>query len=196
MKLVATPLSHFGRKLRILLAELAVPFEWVRPAGVMEANPAHYGDNPLMRVPTLIDGDVTLIESDHIARYLVSRYDPSDRFGVRSEAVEDLNALAVTNGIMDNEVVVILAKRGGLEGTERVVYFQKLLAAIEHGLAWLEPRVAHGELRYRDIALVAMWQHLEHYGLVAGLDRYPRIAARVSELMVRPSIATTAPANS
>jgi glutathione S-transferase len=194
VKLVATPLSHFGRKIRILLAELGVPFEWVRPAGVLAASPAHYGDNPLMRVPTLIDGDITLIESDHIARYLVGKHDPADRFGVRSEAIEDLNALAVTNGIMANEVVVLLAKRAGLEGVERVVYFQKLLAAIEAGLAWLESRVGQGALLYRDIVLVSMWQHVEHYGLIANLERFPRIAARTAELMARPSIAATAPA--
>lgn len=192
MKLVATPLSHFGRKIRILLAELAVPFEWVRPDGVMATSPGHYGDNPLMRVPTLIDGDVTLIESDHIARYLVAKFDPADRFRVRSEDVEDLNALAVMNGIMANEVVVILAKRGGLADVDSVVYFQKLLAAIEHGLTWLEPRVADG-FAYRDIVLCAMWQHLAHYGLVANLERWPRIAGHVEALMARPSIATTAP---
>jgi glutathione S-transferase len=194
VKLVATPLSHFGRKIRILLAELEVPFEWVRPDGVMKATPAHYGDNPLLRVPTLIDGDVTLIESDHIARYVVGQHDPADRFGVRSEAIDDLNALAVMNGIMANEVVVILAKRGGLADADRVVYFQKLLAAIEHGLTWLEPRVGQGALTYRDIVLVSMWQHLAHYGLVADLERWPRIAGRSAELMARPSIATTAPA--
>jgi len=194
VKLVATPLSHFGRKIRILLAELEVPFEWVRPAGVLAASPAHYGDNPLMRVPTLIDGDVTLIESDHIARYLVGKYDAGDRFGVRSSTVDDLNTLAVMNGIMGNEVVVLLAKRAGLADVDRVVYFQKLLAAIDEGLAWLEVRVAQGALSYRDIVLVSMWQHVEHYGLIANLDRFPRIAARVGEFAARPSIATTAPA--
>src|SRR3954470_4779566 len=167
MKLLGTPLSHFTRKVRILAAELAIPLEWVPTPGVMATTPEAYGDNPLMRIPTLVDGETTVIDSDHIARYLVGRFDPDDRLGVRSEEVADMNRLAVTSGVMANEVVLILAKRGGLADIEGVVYFQKLTAAIDRGLAWLdqcvEPDAAGFD--YRDIALVCMWQHLAHYKL-------------------------------
>jgi len=195
VKLVATPLSHFGRKIRILLAELEVRFEWVRPDGVMTASPAHYGDNPLMRVPTLVHDGETLIESDHIARYLVRTYDPDDRFGVRSERTGDLNRLAMANGVMANEVVLILAKRGGLADLERVVYFQKLALGIDNGLAWLD---AHTDpdapgFDYRDIATICMWQHVVHYAIATRLENYPRIAARVARFADRPSVATTRP---
>ncbi len=53
-----------------------------RPAGV---RPRANGDDddagrlrqqPALRVPALVDGDTTVIESDHIARYLVRRHDP------------------------------------------------------------------------------------------------------------------------
>ena len=194
MQLHGTPLSHFTRKIRILAAELAIPLELVPTQSVMATSPAAYGDNPLMRIPTLVDGETTLIESDHIARYLVGRFDAADRLGVRSERVDDLNRLAVTTGVMANEVVLILAKRGGLEDIESVVYFQKLMAAIDGGLAWLDPRVepdAPG-FDYRDIALVCMWQHLAHYQL-RPLDPYTRIAARIARLAGRPSVAPSTP---
>jgi glutathione S-transferase len=192
----ATPLSHFSRKIRILLAELGIPFEWVRPPGLMDATTATYGDNPLLRIPTLVDGDHTLIESDHIARYLVAKYDPSDWFGVTSVEVDALNRLAVANGVMANEVTILLAKRGGLDITG-AVYFAKLLAACEQSLAWLDGRIATDTpFDYRDIALICMWQHVEHYQLVPALDRFPRIAARVASLADRPSVATTSPAAS
>lgn len=193
MKLHGTPLSHFTRKIRILLSELDVPFEMVWTPGVLADGAAAYGDNPLMRVPTLVDGATTIIDSDHIARYLVGRFDPDDRFGVRSERVGDLNRLAVTSGVMANEVVLILARRGGLEDLEAVAYFRKLFAAIASGLSWLEQHVRdEPELDYRDVALIAMWQHLAHYKLV-DLSSYPRIAARVAQFADRPSIASTAP---
>lgn len=196
MKLHGTPLSHFTRKVRILAAELAIPLEFVRERTVMATSAAAYANNPLMRVPTLVDGDVTVIESDHIARYLVGRFDPDDRLGVRSERVEDLNRLAVINGVMANEVTPILAKRGGLDITG-VAYFDKLLVAIDSGLAWLDERTepdAPG-FDYRDLALVCAWQHLAHYGL-RPLDPYRRIAARVERFADRPSVASTAPQRS
>ena len=213
-RLHGTPLSHFTRKLRILLAEFGVEFDLVpAPNGVLATDAAGFGDNPLMRVPTLVHDGETLIESDHIARYLVRTYDPDDRFGVRSERTADLNRLAMANGVMANEVVLILAKRGGLADLERVVYFQKLALGIDNGLAWLD---AHTDpdapgFDYRDIATICMWQHVVHYAIATGLeravsgarsapegergliDRYPRIAARVARFADRPSVANTAP---
>src|SRR5450432_2560908 len=154
LKLYGTPLSHFTRKLRILLAELDVPFEFERVPGVLGTSPSAYGNNPLMRVPTLVHGAHTLIESDHIARYLVGLYDPDDRFSVRSEHVRDLNPLAVANGIMDNEVVLILAKRGGgIDDLDAVSYFRKLTTSNHSGLAWLDANVDDDpSLDYADIA--------------------------------------------
>ena len=196
LRLHGTPLSHFTRKIRVLLAELGVPHEFVRAPGVLATSAAAYADNPLMRVPTLIHGSDMLIVSDHIARYLVGKYDPADRLGVRSERVADLNRLAVVNGIMSNEVVLLLAKRGGLADLEGVVYFRKLLQAIDQGLVWLE---AHTDperegFDYGDIATICVWQHLLHYAFTPGLENYPRIAARVERFAGRPSVARTTPA--
>ena len=197
LQLHGTPLSHFTRKIRILLAELGVAYDFVRGSSVLATSPADYGNNPLMRVPTLVHGDVTLIDSDHIARYLVSVFDTHDRFGVDTKHPDDLVRLAVVNGIMANEVVLILAKRGGLSDLEQVAYFRKLASAIDEGLAWLEALVAPAGDRfdYADIATICMWQHLVHYQLsmLAPLARYPRLAARVAHLSTRDSVARTTP---
>jgi glutathione S-transferase len=194
-QLYGTPLSHFTRKIRILLAELGVAFDFVRAPSILTTSTAAYGNNPLMRVPTFVDGAATVIESDHIARYVVGKYDPSDRLGVRSERADDLNRLAVANGIMDNEVVLVLAKRGGLEDLERVVYFRKLRTAIDTGLAWVDAHTdpdADG-FDYGDIATICMWQHVRHYKIAEGLDAYRRIAARVARFSERASVAATTP---
>jgi glutathione S-transferase len=195
VKLHGTPLSHFTRKVRIVLAELELPFEMVWARSVLAATPDAYADNPLMRVPALVDGDELVIDSDHIARYLVSRFDPSDRLGVLGGRVADLNALAVLDGIMDNEVVLILAKRGGVADLDSIAYFRKLSSAIDCGLAWLDERIApdRESFDYRDITLICLWQHLLHYKLVGGLDRYSRIAARVARFAERPSVAASTP---
>lgn len=194
-QLYGTPLSHFTRKVRILLAELGVEFDFIRMPSILGTAAVAYGANPLMRVPTLVHGEETVIDSDHIARYLVGKYDPSDRFGVRSERVVDLNRLAVVNGIMANEVVLILAKRGGLTDLDGVAYFRKLAEAIDTGLAWLDSHTDDddADLGYADIATICMWQHVVHYGLAQGLGRYRHVAARVGRFSERPSVAGTAP---
>jgi glutathione S-transferase len=196
LQLVGTPLSHFTRQIRILLAELGVEFELVWAPGVLATAPESYGGNPLMRVPTLVDGERTLIDSEHIARYLVRTYDPDDRFGVGSDEVRDLNRRAVVHGVMANEVVLILAARGGLTDLGGIAYFRKLATAIDHGLAWLDQNVEvdAARLDYGDIATICMWQHLLYYQLRPDLDRYTRIAARVARFAERPSIGSTAPA--
>ncbi|HEY4180232.1 MAG TPA: glutathione S-transferase family protein [Kofleriaceae bacterium] len=198
LQLHGTPLSHFTRMLRILLAELGVAFDFVRLPGVLATGASAYADNPMQRVPIMIHGAVTMFEAEHIARYCVTRFDTRDWFSVRSEEVDDLNRMAVIRGIMANEVVLILAKRGGLADTENVVYFQKLVGAIEGSLAWLDERTQAdtGGFDWRDIALVSMWQHINHYVLLPNLDRYANIAARVARFSTRPAVASTTPAAS
>jgi glutathione S-transferase len=195
LELIGTPLSHFTRKVRIVLHELGVDYELVRAPGVMATATAPYGDHPLMRVPTLRHGDQAIFESDHIARYVVARFDPDDRLAVRGEAIAELNWLAVINGVMDNEVVWILAARGGLTNLDELVYFRKLRAAIDSGLAWLDREVDPERERfdYGDVAMMCMWQHIAYYRLVPDLDRHARLAARVARFVDRPSIAATAP---
>jgi glutathione S-transferase len=196
-QLYGTPVSHFTRKIRILLAELGVAFDFVRASSVLGTSPSPYGNNPLLRVPTLVDGAETVFDSDHIARYLVGKHDAEDRFRVRSERASDLNRLAVVTGIMNDEVVLILAKRGGLADVDGVAYFRKLRAAIDAGLAWLDGdgalETGAADFTYIDIATVCMWQHLRHYALVPDLDRHARLAARVARFADRPSVAGTTP---
>jgi len=157
LKLHGTPLSHFTRKIRILLGELGVQFEMV------------FANELPMCVPTLVDGDREVFDSDHIARYLVGCYDASDWFGVKNDDPVPMNILAVANAVMRNE-------------------------AIEEGLAWLDRTIKlDAPMTWGDITLVCMWDHVRHYKLVDGLDRYPRIAERVAQFASRPAVASTTP---
>jgi glutathione S-transferase len=198
LQLYGTPLSHFTRKIRILLLELGVPFEFVRTPNLLEAEAPSYGANPLMRIPTLVHGGTTVIESDHIARYLVERFDPADRFSVRAPSVAAMNRLAVLNGMMAHEVTLILARRGGLENLDGVAYFRKLLRSIGSGLAWLDRELDPdaGGFDYVDIVTICLWEHIVHYQLVPGLEDHRRIAARAARFADRDAVAHTTPAAS
>lgn len=194
LTLHATPGSHFARKVRILMAELGVQYETVWVQSLLATSPTAFADNPLMRIPALVVGDRVIVDSDHIARVIVDTYDASDWFGVKSGDPTQLNRLAVANGIMENEVILILARRGGFEDIDSVAYFKKLKVAIDEGLAWLDKNIAlDAPLTWADITLICMWDHVTHYKSASGLDRYPRIAQRVAQFAQRPSIAATAP---
>lgn len=64
-----------------LLHELGLEFELVTLGFSMAAlrTPEYLTISPLGRVPCLVDGEVTLIESGAICQYLCERYDPQGR---------------------------------------------------------------------------------------------------------------------
>ncbi|MBS0464098.1 MAG: glutathione S-transferase N-terminal domain-containing protein, partial [Proteobacteria bacterium] len=63
MQLHYTPRSHFARKVRIVLGALAIPCELVDAGNAAGSDPAQFGPNPLLKVPTLVDGTQVVFES-------------------------------------------------------------------------------------------------------------------------------------
>ena len=90
MQLIYTPRSHFSRKVRILLAALGLEAELIDAGNVAEAEPAAFGANPLMKVPTLVDEGRAVFDSDHIAAYLVHRHDAGKTMDRRAADSDDV----------------------------------------------------------------------------------------------------------
>lgn len=191
LRLVMTPRSHFSRKVRLLADGLGIALELVDAGNVADADPARFGANPLMKVPTLIDSDRLVFDSDHIAASLVRTRDPVDRFDVLTTDADTLNARAVMNGMMAAEVELVLAARTGLDTTH--ARFDKMRASIDAGLDWLDANVdVFPEApSYLGLHLVALWDHLALYGL-AELDR-PRLTRRVDALTALPWVSASRP---
>lgn len=191
MKLYCTPRSHFSRKVRLLLDAWDTAIELVDVGNV--ADTTAFGDNPLMRVPVLVDEGETVFDSDHIAAHLVRRLDPEDRFDVLTTHVGTLNARAVMNGVMAAEVEVILAQRTGL-AIQGVPRFEKLTQSMHDGLGWLEANVAlvPTEPSYVGFHLVALWDHVQLYGLLPKLSA-PALEQRVAELSSHAFVRKSAP---
>ncbi len=179
MRLVCTPRSHFSRKVRLLVDALGLEVELCDAGNVAQANAPAFGPNPLMKVPTLVDDEGRAVfDSDHIAAWLVRRFDPSDRFAVLTTDTDVLNARAVMNGVMAVEVELILAERTGLDTAH--ARFAKMRASLLQGLAWIETRadVFPQPPSYLGFHLLALWEHLALYALVP-LD-FPRLEKRVA----------------
>jgi len=192
MRLHYTPRSHFSRKVRLLLDALGVEIELIDAGNVAETSATAYGPNPLMKVPTLVDGGHTLFDSDHIAAYLARRFDPADRFDVLTTDAATLNARAVMNGVMAAEVELILAARTGLD-TRAHRRFDKLRESIQQGLAWLDERSGSFPQAptYLGFHAVAMWDHLELYRVVE--LSFPHLRDYVSQWASTPLFAQSKP---
>jgi glutathione S-transferase len=110
------PLSSNALKARFLLAELGLPYER-REVPFAEPRPEEYlALNPFGRIPTLIDGDLVLPESNTILRYLAHREERYDLYPLepRERAPVDAALDAWSTQV-----------RPGLQPLERVVIFQR-----------------------------------------------------------------------
>lgn len=193
LKLIATPLSHFARKARLLLDLYEADYEFVDIVSVIETDTKHFAGNPLMKVPILSDGENWLIESDYIAAYIVKKLDQSDRYNVETQNLFDLNARAVMNGIMADEAKYILARRMKTP-VEDSAYFSKALKSISEGMGWLEDnsnKFDSKNFKYKELHLYCLWQHLEYYQLVE--MNYPGLQKIIQTLDQNPVLNKTAP---
>ena len=192
MKLYYTPKSHYARKVRILIDALDLPVKLVDLKDVTGQSAQLFADNPMMKVPTLTDGEVTVFESDHIAQYLVKRFDTGDRFQVLTTDPQQLNFRAVMNGVMAAEVEVILAERTGLD-TQGVKRFDKHREVVNQGMAWLESNAGllAEQPTYNGFHLVSLWEHLVLYEQYA-LD-YPQLKQQLDPISKLAYVAASSP---
>lgn len=193
MKLYTSALSHFARKIRILLDLYAIPYEIIDVGNVAEGASEKFANNPLSRVPVLVDGETWMIDSDHIAQYVVRKFDPTDRYEVFTHQVNDLNIRAVLNGIMSEEVTVIIARRLSVP-TEQYSFFDDALDAMKNGLAWLENNANQFDAenpKYKEFHLLSLWEHLCYYDLFPmSYERLRTLTAKISE---NPKIRQSSP---
>jgi len=197
-KLFLTPLSHFSRKVRIVLEELGIDCEYEYVPDLLSADSSDFGGNPILRVPVLQDGQEWVVESDSIVRYLVEQYDPgNDRFCLFSMSPLQRDALAFISALMGAEVEILLAQRSGIQQVEQLSYFRRYFAVIRNCLSWLESNGSRvwtdPGLSYLDIALICMWDHLRYCKTVETSGRYPWIEEQTAKHRSRHSFETTSP---
>ena len=198
-RLYATPLSHFARKVRIVLSELRVPCELIYVENLLSSDPADFGGNPILRIPTFVDGERWIVESDQIVRYLVEKHDPEDRLACLSLDPEQRNILSMINAAMGAEVEILLAGRSGIENVEDIAFFRRSFEVIRHCLAWLDAQAPRTwteiDFSVLDIALLCMWEHLAYYDTIPDREQYSWVEDRVATFAARASVMESAPAN-
>ena len=200
MKLIASKTSPYARKVRVVLAEKRIDFEFVEEnAWNADTTVGQY--NPLNKVPVLaLDDGTPLYDSRVIVEYLdgvtpVSRLLPE---GGRERAmVKRWEALG--DGIADAGVAIHLERKrpAELQGKD---WITRQLSKVESGIAAAarelgERKFCYGEgLTLGDVALACALFWLEfRLPEITWRERYPQLKAWAERMEARPSFAETCP---
>ena len=212
LRLHFTQGSFFSRKVRIVLAEKGLLFESrVEGASRQRSAESFAAINPVLKVPVLIDGDLTLFESDLIIEYLLRKYPgnapdsatPPLAVGMTrpEHHWEDAKTLAVLNDAADTMLNLRYWKANGL-AVEAVDYGRKQQTRFHSCLDWLEEKAtSEGFIpevfSIQDIALICTLDYVDARGeYLRGLLEWrgrPRIEAIVARYRERPSMKSTEP---
>jgi glutathione S-transferase len=196
--------SPFARKVRIVLHEKGLDYEpdvndAVRPIEEIQEL------NPNLAVPILIDGDLTLFESNLIIDYLLRTYPgtapnaPADPPLAPSMTRpdrhwEDAKTLATIETFANSMVNLRLMAPDGIT-PDTSAYMARQATRVQRCLDWLERRAtpegfAPGWLSVMDIALICPLAYGEKRGVLSWRGR-PALEAIYGRLQTRPSVAAT-----
>jgi glutathione S-transferase len=212
LRLHYTPGSFFSRKVRIVLAEKGVPYESrVEGASRGRSATSFAALNPVLKVPVLIDGELTLFESDLIIEYLLRTYPGNAPDSAApplaaemtrgAQHWEDAKTLVVINDAADTMLNLRYWKANGL-AVETVDYGRKQQSRFHACLDWLEQRATAdgfvpGVFSIQDIALLCMLDYVDARGdYLQGLLEWRgrrRIEALVERYRNRASVKSTVP---
>ncbi len=192
--------SPFTRKIRILIAEMNIPFDYLpeNPAGEINQIIPH---NPLGKVPVIIvDGTQEIYDSRVIIEYL-EWLSPSPALippgGMERIAVKRWEALA--DGICDAGVVCQLEHRRPPEKKHQVAIHRQT-RKFERGVEMASKQLGDNQWCHGNafsLADIAIGTAMEWIGLRYPDNdprkRYANLKALHERLMQRPAFASTAP---
>jgi glutathione S-transferase len=196
MKLVGSKTSPYVRKIRILLAEKELPFEFLEEnAWIAGTTVPRY--NPLNKVPALVlDDGESVYDSCVITEYLdglgarhLLPADPAARAKARRDE-------ALGNGIADAGVTIFLERKREA-ARQDPAWLARQRDKIDAGIAaWsksVAARPAGGALTLGDIACGCALLWLEFRLPDVKWREDPALARWVQSLEARPSFASTKP---
>lgn len=188
MKLLSSPASPFGRKVKIVAAMkgLTERIETHQVDTFQLVNETLRQENPLSKIPVLILADGTQVyDSRVICEYLDSLAAEPRLFPAAGvERIKMLTLAALGDGILEAALLLVYEKRYRPEDKWVESWMQRQQLKIDTALDWLEkappawgatPDYAHitiaCALGYLDFRHAGTWR-ARHPGLVTWLDRF------------------------
>ena len=200
MKLITSPPTPFGRKVRIVLLEKKIPFELVNDVP-WNADTQVGSFNPLGKVPVLVmkDGD-TLFDSRVIVEYLehvspVGHLIPQDA----SSRIQVRKIEALADGITDAAALIFLEFKRP-EAQQNRDWMLRQQGKVFKGLEALSEALGEGALFFgnkltlADIAAACTLGYLDfRFPDINSRDAHANLAAFYEKVGSRPSFRETVP---
>lgn len=199
VQLVGRSSSHFTRVARIMAAELGVGVELVPVQEITSDDPATFGGNPALKIPTLRLGDTAVFGTENICRTL-AELSSSQAQVVWPEQLRDplaRNAQELVWHAMAAQVQLVMGTVVAKLPAENV-YFAKVRAGFMGALKWLDanwPAVRAllppaRTVSLLEVTLFCLVEHLSFRSTIpTGL--YRTLAAFAQEFAQRPSARAT-----
>jgi len=198
MRLYGRSSSHFTRIVRIFAAEFELELEFVLIRDLMSTQPADYGDNPALKMPTLESPDGTWFGSLGICREL-ARHDELNLDVVWPDQLDKAlacNAQEMVLQAMSTEVALVMGKSSGVAADN--AHQAKLRASLLNTMQWLEENIGAAlallpperDLSYLEVSLFCLVEHLP-FREVLDTAPYPRLRAFAERFGQRRSAKTT-----
>lgn len=199
MKLFGGPGSPYVRKVRIVLEEKRIPYEYIVARGSAPGSPVPQF-NPLGKIPTLVrDDGRALYDSPVIVEYLDGMgTGPTLVPDAREERIEVRRWEALGDGIADATVLVNHDLKEPKEKQHDAAWHERQRAKIDRGLALTEKDLGTGEFCFggrftlADIAAGYALGYLD-FALpeVEWRKAHPALARLADRLAARPSFTAT-----
>lgn len=193
------PGSGNALKVRFLLAELGLEYETVEVPLEERPRPEWYRRlNPVGGVPTLVDGELVLAESNAILRYLVAREGRDDLYP------SELRARARVDWLLDAWSTVVrpaifpLERAAGLSGERDDDAVGRLRPPTETALDAVEQLVAEngtmtGAFTIADVCAAPTLFRSANLPLPIDFSRWPRLSRIRDTVTSRPAFRAAGP---
>ncbi|WP_375176940.1 glutathione S-transferase family protein [Marinobacter mobilis] len=189
MKLVGSTTSPYARRIRLLLAD--TPHEFVNLDIYGSDRDELRRTTPALKIPMLVDNNLTLYDSRVIARYL------GQKMGLPALSWDQENLLTLVDAANDSFVSLLLSKRSGIDTDQDLLFYNLQRERVTRSLTALADAVDRGAFDnwdYPAICLFCLVDWIDFRELLTGADA-PRLRAFRDHCLAQPGVAATDPRN-
>ncbi len=200
MKLIGSHTSPYTRKVRIVLAEKKIEYDFaVDSPWTADSKVPDY--NPLGKIPVLLlDDDTALFDSRVIVEY-IDNVTPNNKLfpAPNRERIEVKRWEALADGLCDAAVAALLERKRPAN-EQSADWIARQLAKVERGLAFMAEELDDKSfcmgthISMADIAVgTALGYLCFRFPNINWQESHPNLAKLYDKLMQRPSFAETVP---
>ncbi len=197
LTIVGRSSSHFTRIVSIFAAELGVPCAFEPVFDVKSTDARVFGENPLLRVPSLRTAEGTWFGSLNACRELARRSAADVPIVWPEDATLPLvaNAQEIVTDAMGTGVVIVMARVNGHDDAAPLL--EKPFARLRAAIAWLEANLDAAlatlparRLSFLEVSAYCLLTHLEFREL-SRLDDQPKLREFCARFGARPTAERT-----